>query len=95
MFGVAGNEEIANFLLQNGAGFSSYILMDHPAFSKHLLRLKLQEAPSPEGEQVRARCEAASIINQGLYLALFLIHVKRVSQTLTSGYSAGSFFVFL
>ncbi|KAF0043650.1 hypothetical protein F2P81_004987 [Scophthalmus maximus] len=39
----AGNEEIARFLLLNGAGFSSYTLMDHPAFSKQLLRLQLQE----------------------------------------------------
>uniref|UniRef100_A0A3P8N5J4 non-specific serine/threonine protein kinase n=1 Tax=Astatotilapia calliptera TaxID=8154 RepID=A0A3P8N5J4_ASTCA len=37
----ANNEEIALFLLQNGAGFSSYTLMDHPAFSKRILRLKL------------------------------------------------------
>lgn len=51
VFGVAGNEEIAHFLLQNGAGFSSYTLMDHPAFSKHLLRLKLQET-NTEGEEV-------------------------------------------
>ncbi|CAK6975851.1 leucine-rich repeat serine/threonine-protein kinase 1 [Scomber scombrus] len=47
----AGNEKIAGFLLQNGAGFSSYTLMDHPAFSKHLLRLKLEETPNAEGEQ--------------------------------------------
>ncbi|XP_076586819.1 leucine-rich repeat serine/threonine-protein kinase 1 isoform X1 [Chaetodon auriga] len=47
----AGNEEIAHFLLQNGAGFSSYTLMDHPAFSKHLLRLKLQETSNAEGEK--------------------------------------------
>lgn len=49
---VAGNEEIAQFLLQNGAGFSSYTLMDHPAFSKHLLRLKLQETSTAQGEEV-------------------------------------------
>lgn len=52
MLCVAGNEEIAQFLLENGAGFSSYTLMDHPAFSKHLLRLKLQENADVEGEQV-------------------------------------------
>ncbi|XP_074522271.1 leucine-rich repeat serine/threonine-protein kinase 1 isoform X2 [Halichoeres trimaculatus] len=46
----SGNEEIAQFLLENGAGFSSYTLMDHPAFSKHLLRLQLQEASNPEEE---------------------------------------------
>ncbi|XP_064422034.1 leucine-rich repeat serine/threonine-protein kinase 1 [Latimeria chalumnae] len=33
-----GNEEIAAFLIQNGAIFSSYILMDHPKFSKRLMR---------------------------------------------------------
>lgn len=54
VFCVAGNEEVAEFLLQNGAGFSSYMLMDHPAFSKHLLRLRLQKNPSVDGEQVRA-----------------------------------------
>ncbi|XP_070704804.1 leucine-rich repeat serine/threonine-protein kinase 1 [Pempheris klunzingeri] len=52
----AGNEEIANFLLQNGAGFSSYTLMDHPAFSKHLLRLKLQETSNTEGQEVVSVC---------------------------------------
>ncbi|XP_028981151.1 leucine-rich repeat serine/threonine-protein kinase 1 isoform X2 [Esox lucius] len=40
----AGNEEIASFLLENGAGFSSYTLMDHPAFSSLLLRQRLVEA---------------------------------------------------
>ncbi|XP_040888792.1 leucine-rich repeat serine/threonine-protein kinase 1 isoform X2 [Toxotes jaculatrix] len=48
----AGNEEIACFLLQNGAGFSSYTLMDHPVFSKHLLRLKLQETSNKEAVSV-------------------------------------------
>ncbi|KAL6112664.1 lrrk1 [Pungitius sinensis] len=57
----AGNEDIAHFLLQNGAGFSSYTLMDHPAFSKHLLRLKLQET-SNAGE------EAVSVCWKGLQL---------------------------
>ncbi|KAF1392492.1 hypothetical protein PFLUV_G00028510 [Perca fluviatilis] len=52
----AGNEEIARFLLQNGAGFSSYTLMDHPAFSKHLLRLKLQETSNAEGEKAVTVC---------------------------------------
>uniref|UniRef100_A0A8C5NAM6 non-specific serine/threonine protein kinase n=1 Tax=Gouania willdenowi TaxID=441366 RepID=A0A8C5NAM6_GOUWI len=42
----AGNEEIASFLMQNGAGFSSYTLVDHPAFSKHLLRLKFNSYSS-------------------------------------------------
>ncbi|KAM3876631.1 leucine-rich repeat serine/threonine-protein kinase 1 [Diretmus argenteus] len=46
----AGNEEIARFLLQNGAGFSSYTLMDHPSFSKKLLRQKLQ-ASDAEGDE--------------------------------------------
>ncbi|XP_044045411.1 leucine-rich repeat serine/threonine-protein kinase 1 isoform X2 [Siniperca chuatsi] len=58
----AGNEEIAHFLLQNGAGFSSYTLMDHPAFSKHLLRLRLQETSNAEGE------EAVSVYWSGLQL---------------------------
>ncbi|XP_068457694.1 leucine-rich repeat serine/threonine-protein kinase 1 isoform X2 [Clinocottus analis] len=58
----AGNEEIAHFLLQNGAGFSSYTLMDHPAFSKHLLRLKVQEHSDVEGE------EAVSVGWRGLQL---------------------------
>ncbi|KAK5935940.1 hypothetical protein CgunFtcFv8_021250 [Champsocephalus gunnari] len=58
----AGNEEISCFLLQNGAGFSSYTLMDHPAFSKHLLRLKLQEPTHSEGD------EAVSVCWSGLQL---------------------------
>ncbi|KAM8894430.1 leucine-rich repeat serine/threonine-protein kinase 1 [Spinachia spinachia] len=48
----AGNEDIAHFLLQNGAGFSSYTLMDHPAFSKHLLRLKLEKTSNAGEEAV-------------------------------------------
>ncbi|XP_029353806.1 leucine-rich repeat serine/threonine-protein kinase 1 isoform X1 [Echeneis naucrates] len=58
----AGNEEIARFLLQNGAGFSSYTLIDHPAFSKQLLRLKLEETPS------RRVKEAVSVCWSGLQL---------------------------
>ncbi|XP_026149127.1 leucine-rich repeat serine/threonine-protein kinase 1 isoform X3 [Mastacembelus armatus] len=46
-----GNVEIACFLLQNGAAFSSYTLMDHPAFSKQLLRLKLEETSDTEGKE--------------------------------------------
>ncbi|XP_071765006.2 leucine-rich repeat serine/threonine-protein kinase 1 [Centroberyx gerrardi] len=52
----SGNEEIAWFLLQNGAGFSSYTLMDHPAFSKQLLRQKLQEASNTEGDEALSVC---------------------------------------
>ncbi|XP_028999543.1 leucine-rich repeat serine/threonine-protein kinase 1 isoform X2 [Betta splendens] len=48
----AGDVDIAQFLLQNGAGFSSYTLMDHPTFSKQLLRLKLQETSSTKEETV-------------------------------------------
>lgn len=33
-----GNEDVAVFLLRNGAFFCSYILMDSPESSKHLLR---------------------------------------------------------
>uniref|UniRef100_A0A4W3H6W8 non-specific serine/threonine protein kinase n=1 Tax=Callorhinchus milii TaxID=7868 RepID=A0A4W3H6W8_CALMI len=43
---LAGNEEIAGFLLQNGALFSSYIIMDHPEFSKRLLRKYFTEESS-------------------------------------------------
>uniref|UniRef100_A0AAZ3R3M0 non-specific serine/threonine protein kinase n=1 Tax=Oncorhynchus tshawytscha TaxID=74940 RepID=A0AAZ3R3M0_ONCTS len=39
----AGNEEIARFLLQNGAGLSSYTLMDYPAFSRLLVEQRLVE----------------------------------------------------
>ncbi|XP_032906424.1 leucine-rich repeat serine/threonine-protein kinase 1 [Amblyraja radiata] len=42
----AGNEEIAAFLLENGAHFTSYVLMDHPQLSKQLLRTRFTE-PSP------------------------------------------------
>lgn len=49
---VAGNEEIARFLLQNGAGFSSYTLIDHPVFSKRLLRLKLMETSTIKVKEV-------------------------------------------
>ncbi|XP_078283417.1 leucine-rich repeat serine/threonine-protein kinase 1 [Rhinoraja longicauda] len=42
----AGNEEIAAFLLDHGAHFTSYTLMDHPQLSKHLLRSCFTE-PSP------------------------------------------------
>ncbi|XP_047437183.1 leucine-rich repeat serine/threonine-protein kinase 1 isoform X2 [Mugil cephalus] len=52
----ARSEEIAGFLLENGAGFSSYTLMDHPAFSKHLLRLRLHEASSAEGDKAVSVC---------------------------------------
>uniref|UniRef100_A0A671KYY5 non-specific serine/threonine protein kinase n=1 Tax=Sinocyclocheilus anshuiensis TaxID=1608454 RepID=A0A671KYY5_9TELE len=34
----AGNKEIGCFLLNNGAGFSSYTLMDHTDFSRQMLR---------------------------------------------------------
>ncbi|TRY84280.1 hypothetical protein DNTS_013412 [Danionella cerebrum] len=37
----AGNQEIGAFLLENGAGFSSYTLMDHAEFSRKLLRERL------------------------------------------------------
>ncbi|XP_063781730.1 leucine-rich repeat serine/threonine-protein kinase 1 [Pseudophryne corroboree] len=35
---IAGHEDIAEFLLQNGAGFCSYILLDSPDLTKKLLR---------------------------------------------------------
>ncbi|KAL1271919.1 hypothetical protein QQF64_030935, partial [Cirrhinus molitorella] len=44
----AGNKEIACFLLDNGAGFSSYTLMDHADFSRQLLRQRhLQDKDTP------------------------------------------------
>nr|XP_061819726.1 leucine-rich repeat serine/threonine-protein kinase 1 isoform X2 [Nerophis lumbriciformis] len=51
----AGSEEIADFLLQNGASFSSYTLMDHPAFSKRLLRQRVVES-TQDGEQALSVC---------------------------------------
>uniref|UniRef100_UPI00398E8825 leucine-rich repeat serine/threonine-protein kinase 1 n=1 Tax=Pristiophorus japonicus TaxID=55135 RepID=UPI00398E8825 len=42
----AGNEEIAGFLLDNGAHFSSYVLLDHPELSKQLLRKHFTEPSS-------------------------------------------------
>lgn len=44
----SGNKEIACFLLENGAGFSSYTLMDHADFSGQLLRQRLlQDKDTP------------------------------------------------
>lgn len=52
----AGNEEIARFLLQNGAGLSSYTLMDYPAFSRLLVEQRLVEEADthtePAGEKL-------------------------------------------
>ncbi|CAL8349402.1 unnamed protein product [Merluccius merluccius] len=48
----AANEDIACFLLQSGAGFSSYTLMDHPAFSKHLLRRRVEQGTDAQGNEV-------------------------------------------
>ncbi|XP_038162764.1 leucine-rich repeat serine/threonine-protein kinase 1 isoform X2 [Cyprinodon tularosa] len=45
----ASNEEIAHFLIENGAEFSSYTLMDYPDFSKRLLRQKLHETTGANG----------------------------------------------
>ncbi|XP_060898698.1 leucine-rich repeat serine/threonine-protein kinase 1 isoform X1 [Labrus mixtus] len=74
----AGNEEIAHFLLQNGAGFSSYTLMDHPAFSQHLLKLKLQETTEPDGEL------AVSVCWSGLQLPwLKLVWFMDISSSIT------------
>lgn len=49
---AAGNEEIALYLLQSGAGFSSYTLMDHPDFSQRLLRLRVEETPDSTVKEV-------------------------------------------
>ncbi|KAM4826424.1 leucine-rich repeat serine/threonine-protein kinase 1 [Thomomys bottae] len=43
----AGNEDIAIFLLRHGAFFCSYILLDSPDPSKHLLRKYFIEASAP------------------------------------------------
>ncbi|XP_059362036.1 leucine-rich repeat serine/threonine-protein kinase 1-like isoform X3 [Carassius carassius] len=44
----AANKELACFLLDNGAGFSSYTLMDHADFSRQLLRQRhLQDKDAP------------------------------------------------
>ncbi|XP_029431041.1 leucine-rich repeat serine/threonine-protein kinase 1 isoform X2 [Rhinatrema bivittatum] len=57
---MAGNEDIADFLLQNGAFFCSYVLMDNPDLSKMLLRKTCTET----GEQVRdASPETAVCVN--------------------------------
>ncbi|XP_048886812.1 leucine-rich repeat serine/threonine-protein kinase 1 isoform X1 [Brienomyrus brachyistius] len=44
----AGHEEISSFLLQNGAGISSYTLMDHPGFARQLLRGRFMEPSDAE-----------------------------------------------
>ncbi|XP_054916004.1 leucine-rich repeat serine/threonine-protein kinase 1 isoform X2 [Poeciliopsis prolifica] len=50
----ASNEEIAHFLLENGAEFSSYTLMDYPDFSKRLLKQRLDKTSGANGvESVR------------------------------------------
>lgn len=50
----AGNKEIACFLLKNGAGFSSYTLMDHPDFSRQLLRERhLEDKETPAHIRVK------------------------------------------
>ncbi|GCB63678.1 hypothetical protein scyTo_0014663, partial [Scyliorhinus torazame] len=41
-----GSEEIAGFLLENGACFSSYVLLDHPELSNRLLRKQFTEPSS-------------------------------------------------
>lgn len=45
---LPGHEEISSFLLQNGAGISSYTLMDHPAFARQLLRGRFVEPSDAE-----------------------------------------------
>ncbi|XP_035769470.1 leucine-rich repeat serine/threonine-protein kinase 1 [Neolamprologus brichardi] len=84
----ANNEEIALFLLQNGAGFSSYTLMDHPAFSRRILRLKLQETCEAEGDQVCAAdpflCFSLQQVNlcenQLSSLPPGLLHLNRIQK---------------
>ncbi|KAM8973798.1 leucine-rich repeat serine/threonine-protein kinase 1 isoform 2-T2 [Pelodytes ibericus] len=47
---MAGHEDIAEFLLQNGAGFCSYILMDNPELTKLLLRRSIVEPAEPNNQ---------------------------------------------
>ncbi|XP_054590342.2 leucine-rich repeat serine/threonine-protein kinase 1 isoform X2 [Nothobranchius furzeri] len=58
----ASNEEMAHFLLDNGAGFSSYTLIDFPDFSKQLLKNKIQESSSSSED------EAVGVYWSGLQL---------------------------
>ncbi|CAL9701299.1 unnamed protein product [Knipowitschia caucasica] len=37
----AGNKDIASFLLKNGAGFTSYVLIDHPDFCKEIIQQRV------------------------------------------------------
>ncbi|KAK7930497.1 hypothetical protein WMY93_006892 [Mugilogobius chulae] len=48
---TAGNMEIARYLLQNRAGLSSYVLIDHPIFSRQLLRQRVSGSPHEDGDQ--------------------------------------------
>ncbi|KAG8575090.1 hypothetical protein GDO81_009439 [Engystomops pustulosus] len=48
---MAGHEDIAEFLLENGAGFCSYILMDNPELTKKLLRKRSFNDPSVPRDQ--------------------------------------------
>uniref|UniRef100_A0A3Q3DTW4 Leucine rich repeat kinase 1 n=1 Tax=Hippocampus comes TaxID=109280 RepID=A0A3Q3DTW4_HIPCM len=43
----AGGEELADFLLENGAALSSYALLDHPDLSARLLARRLRRGPAP------------------------------------------------
>ncbi|KAG9489064.1 hypothetical protein GDO78_005201 [Eleutherodactylus coqui] len=49
---LPGHEDIAEFLLQNGAGFCSYILMDNPELTKKILRKRALSEPSVPKDQV-------------------------------------------
>lgn len=57
---LLGNEDIAIFLLRHGAFFCSYILLDSPDPSKHLLRKYFIEASalssSCPGKMVSSHC---------------------------------------
>ncbi|XP_041917167.1 leucine-rich repeat serine/threonine-protein kinase 1 isoform X2 [Alosa sapidissima] len=64
----AGNKEIATFLLENGAGFSSYTLMDHPDFSRELLRQRLLEVNTSAKASGSTEVEALSVQWSGLKL---------------------------
>ncbi|XP_016307789.1 leucine-rich repeat serine/threonine-protein kinase 1-like [Sinocyclocheilus anshuiensis] len=65
----AANKEVACFLLDNGAGFSSYTLMDHADFSRQLLRQRhLQDKDAPADGTLLQETQAVHVDWSGLKL---------------------------
>ncbi|KAI4875565.1 hypothetical protein NFI96_029665 [Prochilodus magdalenae] len=78
----AGNKEIADFLLENGAGFSSYTLMDHSEFSQQLLRQRLLEEKDGQCDgstPPRLRVQWSGLKLQWLELDWFLDVSSRIT----------------